>query len=659
MNLSESISQGLLGSFTGRYQTLAGLVKPDDPPNPARLPRLRAIYAALQQMAAFGLPPQGFESTFKNRDWLLRNLHGLTAAAIGAEPNAGYAPLQADYLVLWRRFFENSNTFRQSFDGSRCAIQVVSIRPAAVFELRVYSERLEDPHDPSQIAPHPLAALMKLESDLVNAIERQARAARTTGFRLLWDLWISNQAKAPGHTNLCLADSTLQGASLEAAAAVAFRLACLDLTTDGQTVIMAHVDADGQTLHGVGGEREKIKAALRKNPTRIVLAADHNSGLSRTEIEQDPAFAGIRFHFCHTVDEAEQVARHFDLPVTHCPLDDHGYQRDEFDEEAAEFLQQENTRAVAVYGPGGTGKSSLFWRSVAQASRNGQVVLDFDFANQNTDIYQTLLSAFAPALEAMGLVENWSGTTGSKNFDLLLDTALRHPSAPTILLALDGCERLRVVPDGEGNSFLKHLRLLHESANTGTNAQAHRKRLRFLLVTGIDPLFLEVKGDKESSPFNVARRVDLSWSRWDPDRQMARVNYLYGSPLKEDEYELSDLYAYVGGNPRLVRTCLYEMAKLPGRPGEPLRQFWFKLMKPHVERLSRRLHANSDLDTDFYPRLRQSLRRILDGKTVPYIDAGLLERLGLVNKGNEVQGEARSATITCDLYREYFSIALK
>jgi hypothetical protein len=587
--------------------------------------RLAKLHQALCQTRNF----PHFESFrawgYENHSWLIANVYGLIALAAGEAA-------QTPYQHLWAQPFLD--------DKRTCVIKAISIHPEAVFDLTIHAEATRD--GSTRIGPAPETALMLLEKDLVQAIERHAQP----GYRILYDL-------APGDRQL--GRVRLRGASLGAAAAIAIRLACQEgyKTSDRMTAVLAAVGEDGETLEAVGGEHLKVPAAIRAGATRLILSRQHSLGALYDQLEV--AHPGVEFYKCDTVTDALKRSVYYYIPAHRqaCPVLDAYYQADSWDSKAHQEMRNQAELAFSIKGGAGIGKTSLYLRLLKEAKLQGWVVLDLNLKgfkryHDVESLYRAIFENYRNILARLPepIHIDWAFDPRSQlNFERFLETVLAHPLRPKLLLAYDSAEYLK--DQNPGRALFANLRSIREQAARGEEGQPHPfQRVRYLIVTGIHPARLSP--DADSSPFNTGTYMRIDWSRWTLPT-ISNLNDLYGRPL--EEAALKKLNAWVGGNPLLIRTCLHGSTRPWPLPGNSLCANWQKMLDTHLQDLTAALNK--------YPASKIAFREALEKGHAERTQAQELEMMGLLQiltaaNGLRVPPQHDPVAASCLLYAVYF-----
>ncbi|WP_413256022.1 AAA-like domain-containing protein [Floridanema fluviatile] len=319
--------------------------------------------------------------------------------------------------------------------------------------------------------------------------------------------------------------------------------------------------------------------------------------------------------------------------------------------EASSYTEIEQPGSlIRIKAPRQMGKTSLMQRVLAHAKQLGfrTVLLSLHKADNSvfTSLDKFLRWFCANVSRQLNLTpkldEYWDEDIGSKvSCTLYIQSYLLAEIDTPVVLALDEVNRL--FEYGEvSEDFLPLLRSWYEDAAEIEEWQ----KLRFIVVHATESY---VPLNINQSPFNVGLPIKL------PEFTVAQVEDLvirHGLSWIGPN-ELEQLMAMVGGHPRLVRLALYHLANPPqGKLGgmEGLIQLLEDaptiagIYSNHLRFHLSQLQKSPELVTAF-----QQVVNTPVSVRIEAIAAYKLESMGLVKlQGNE-------ATISCELYRQYFS----
>lgn len=315
---------------------------------------------------------------------------------------------------------------------------------------------------------------------------------------------------------------------------------------------------------------------------------------------------------------------------------------------AMSALQQQNGGTVTILGPRQMGKSSLLFRTIANAREQNKKVIFLDFQQfesttlEDSDrFFQRFCAWLTRKVRLKNRVEAfWQENEGLDNpmqcTCYLEDYLLPEINQP-IFLAMDEVDRLIKSPFRD--SFFSMLRSWH---NDRADVDSPWRQFDLVMVTSTEPY--QLIQDMDQSPFNVGTSVGL---RDFSLAETAELNQRHESPLSDAE--LATLMAWVNGHPYLTRKALFlaassqmsaaevfdQAAASRGPFGGHLRYHLLRMedKSPLVEGMLQVISSQSCKD-------EQVLRR-LEG-------AGLVQR-----------GEGRQVLPRCRLYAEYFGEHLR
>lgn len=346
----------------------------------------------------------------------------------------------------------------------------------------------------------------------------------------------------------------------------------------------------------------------------------------------------------------EQVSEAISLERPEGTMDPNSqfYIQRQSDTVAMSALQQPNGGTVTILGPRQMGKSSLLFRTIANAREQNKKVIFLDFQQfesttlEDSDrFFQRFCAWLTRKVRLKNRVDDfWQENEGLDNpmqcTCYLEDYLLPEINQP-IFLAMDEVDRLIKSPFRD--SFFSMLRSWH---NDRADFDSPWRQFDLVMVTSTEPY--QLIQDMDQSPFNVGTSIGL---RDFTLEETAELNQRHGTPLSEAE--LSTLMQWVNGHPYLTRKALFLAASRQmsaaevfdqatasrGPFGGHLRYHLLRMedKSPLVEGMLQVINHQSCKD-------EQVLRR-LEG-------AGLVQR-----------GEGRQVLPRCRLYAEYFGEHLR
>jgi hypothetical protein len=297
---------------------------------------------------------------------------------------------------------------------------------------------------------------------------------------------------------------------------------------------------------------------------------------------------------------------------------------------------------IRIKGPRRMGKTSLMNRILVHAVAQGYktAVLDFQQAEDTVlNDLNKLLRWFCAGLTRQlklepKLDEYWDEDLGSKmSCTLYVQEYLLESISNPLVLAL---EKVSILFDKAtvAQEFLTLLRSWYERAKLDPIWQ----KLRLVLVQATE---VYVPLDINQSPFNVGLGIELEPLT---PQQIQDLAQRHGLMLSVDQ--LAQLIQLVAGHPYLIRLALYHLARQELTLEELVRMAATDtgIYSDHLHRLLQHLQQHPELAAAFSRVLSSTQSVELD-----QVQGFKLKRMGLVNlQGNQV-------TISCDLYRIYFS----
>lgn len=300
---------------------------------------------------------------------------------------------------------------------------------------------------------------------------------------------------------------------------------------------------------------------------------------------------------------------------------------------------------IRIKGPRQMGKTSLMNRILVHALQQDYktTLLDFQQAEETVlnDLNKLLRWFCANMTRQLKLEskldEYWDEDLGSKmSCTLYIQEHILESMSNPIVLALEEVsvlfEKAQVAQE-----FLSLLRSWYERAKVDLIWQ----KFRVVLVQSTE---VYVPLDINQSPFNVGLGIELE--PFTP-QQIQDLAQRHGLILNADQ--LAQLMHLLGGHPYLIRLTLYHLARQELALEELVRTAATDtgIYSAHLHRHLRNLQQYPELTTAFNQVLSTTESVELD-----QVQGFKLKTMGLVNlQGNQV-------TISCDLYRQYFSHAV-
>jgi len=320
--------------------------------------------------------------------------------------------------------------------------------------------------------------------------------------------------------------------------------------------------------------------------------------------------------------------------------------RDEFyvEREADAQLNREIIKpgaTITIRAPRQTGKTSLLYRGLDYAHRNGLKLVDLDMQgiNLNTltsvDRFMRFVAEFMfdeLLLDPAPIQQAWSSTLPpNKKLTNLLRRHLLPQLETPLVLSIDEADRLLCTEFSE--DFFGLIRFWH-------NMRARDERwdkLNIALVISTEPHLLI--RDLSQSPFNVGYKIYLEdFNR----KQVWSLNLRHGSPLAESEIDRFMLL--FNGHPYLTRMALYTLVadnitwpELVNRAAHNDGPFG-----GHLQHYQQRLLLHDGTLKAFFKEIIYHNRCSNQQAFNSLIQAGL------------VKGTNQACVCRCDLYRIYF-----
>ncbi|MGE5659640.1 MAG: AAA-like domain-containing protein [Actinomycetota bacterium] len=343
----------------------------------------------------------------------------------------------------------------------------------------------------------------------------------------------------------------------------------------------------------------------------------------------------------HTPSQLENDIE-LELPGGQVPLGSPFYvERDLIESECYKTILQPGA-LIRILAPRRMGKSSLMARILQKAAEQDYQTVIIDFQLADREIFQDLDKFLRWFCANVGLglqlsnqiAEYWDELFGSQvSCKMYFEQYLLPSTTKPIVLALDDIDRLFPYPN-LASDFFGLLRTWHEEAK---NREIWRE-LRLVVLHSVE-MYIPLSANR--SPFNVGLPIELPPFNSEQVQDLAKRQGLDWSA--EDAKQLT---AFVNGNPYLVRVALYHI----GRGDFTLEQV---LQTSSIsagiygDRLQRELW---NLQQE--PELLAAFVRVIKSCTpveLDFVEAFKLKSMGLVNlQGNQ-------ATVSCELYRQYFS----
>ena len=243
------------------------------------------------------------------------------------------------------------------------------------------------------------------------------------------------------------------------------------------------------------------------------------------------------------------------------PVDSQFYIVRSTDREFHEAIARHES-AILVKGSRQMGKTSLLARGLQKARESGATVIFTDIQKLNAKdltvadtFFFTLADLVAEQLDLPVLPRDvWKcGDRSNANFERYLKNEVLRSIPNRLVWGFDELDRLFAVD--YGREVFALFRAWHNERALDPRSPWGSLTLLMSYSTEAS-LFI---GDLNHSPFNIGTRLTLE----DFDlNQVAELNRLYGSPLRNDQ-ELGSFHRFVGGHPFLVRRGLHELVSRP------------------------------------------------------------------------------------------------
>lgn len=301
--------------------------------------------------------------------------------------------------------------------------------------------------------------------------------------------------------------------------------------------------------------------------------------------------------------------------------------------------------ALRIRAPHQFGKSSLLSRILTHAVDQGyeKVCVDFQEADdQILSCLDRLLRWFCINVSrqlglAASLPSIWNDGLGSKvSCKLYFESYLLEQTYGPIVIALNEIDWVYKYP-AIADDFLSMLRFWHEQSRQNSTW----RRVRFVLVQTS-----EVYGEVElkQSPFNVGLALSLPPFTLEQTQTLALHYRLAWADGESGQQKLLPLHQLLGGHPYLLNLAFYHLQQ----DGDSLEQILTTAAEPtgiYSQYLRERL---ATVQND--PALQLAIQQLLKAEISQLnpLTAYRLEGMGLVRL------EGMGATLSCDLYRQFF-----
>lgn len=297
---------------------------------------------------------------------------------------------------------------------------------------------------------------------------------------------------------------------------------------------------------------------------------------------------------------------------------------------------------IHIKAPRKMGKTSLMTRILAYGSSHGYHTVRLSLHRAETEVFSSLekfLRWFCTNVtHQLGikskLEEYWDEDMGDlMNCTIYFQGYVLQEINTTLILALDEVNKLFEYPQLT-RDFLGLLRSWYEE----TRDISIWQKLRVLIVKSTD-IYINLEINK--SPFNIGLAIDLpAFTRLQLEDLAQRHR------LQLTAFQFEQLMTLTGGFPYLVRLVFYHSIQHQ-IPMDTLLQNATTNTGIFSEYLHNQLHSilqNPDLVDGFQQVIRSTLPITLEQEV-----AFKLKSLGLIYLEN------KTATVSCGLYREYFS----
>ena len=302
---------------------------------------------------------------------------------------------------------------------------------------------------------------------------------------------------------------------------------------------------------------------------------------------------------------------------------------------------------VRIAGPRQTGKTSLLARTLAQARRDQALVVITDFQSLDArdlmtieSFYLALAQQFYKAAKTgPPPTEFWDAhLSANTNFHNYLEEAILEATARSVVWGIDEADRIF------DREYRNSVFGLFRSWHNRRSLEPEGAWRRFTLIMAYSAETSRLIANPNESPFNVGTETHLA--DFTPE-QVADLNERYDGPLQTEE-DVARLIALVGGQPFLVRRCLYELKTRPATMAEIEAECGRNgaFLTDHLERIE------SLVSND--PARLQTVCALLQGQPCTDRDAFATLRSCGVLTGDS----AREARFRCGLYETYLTRAL-
>lgn len=335
-----------------------------------------------------------------------------------------------------------------------------------------------------------------------------------------------------------------------------------------------------------------------------------------------------------------------EFPEGQVPLNSLFYvERDSIESDCYKTILQPGA-LIRIQAPRRTGKTSLMARILQKAAEQGYRTVTIDFQLAERAIFEDLDKFLRWFCANVGLglqlrnqiAEYWDELFGSQvSCKMYFEQYLLPSTTRPIVLALDDIDRLFAYPN-LASDFFGLLRTWHEEAK---NREIWRK-LRLVVVHSTE-MYISLTANK--SPFNVGLPIELPPFNTQQVQDLANRQELDWSA--EDAEQLT---AFVNGNPYLVRVALYHIGRGEATLDQTLQTSSIS-EGIYGDRLQRQLWTLQQ-----EPELLAAFVRVVKSSTpvaLDLVEAFKLQSMGLVNL------QSNLATVSCELYRQYFSDRFK
>ncbi len=330
------------------------------------------------------------------------------------------------------------------------------------------------------------------------------------------------------------------------------------------------------------------------------------------------------------------------------PLDSPFYICRDEDEDLYKALRV-HAGIIRVKGSRQVGKTSLLSRALESARKAGAKIIFTDFEALDESELQSLgslLGGLARRIaEKLALDrfpdDAWKVTNRPKaDFEKYIKNTVLGKNLDWVVWALDEADHLFAY--SYKTQFFGLLRTWFNAR--ATDPDGPWKRLTLVISYATEPNVI-LKDKINESPFNVGSKIVLQDFNFD---QVAHLNYLYGTPLRNQE-EIEEYCSLVGGHPYLVRQGLHQMGKHDAKSGnrnglEAFKAEGYLGEQPFGDHLRRLLDLVKNDVT-----LCDAIHNLLDDRRLS--DTITFHRLQ--SAGVIVGDSLDNAKLRCNLYAEY------